>query len=51
MSFDPIIPFEPILTERIPEGEGWAAQVKWDGVRILSYYDGHPLTPLQSEET
>lgn len=43
MSFEPIIPFEPILAERIPEGEGWAAQVKWDGVRILSYYDGARL--------
>lgn len=41
MRLDPIIPFEPVLTEEVPEGEEWVAQVKWDGVRILSYYDGN----------
>jgi len=36
----PIKPFEPILTEVIPKGDQWIAQVKWDGTRILTYYDG-----------
>ncbi len=36
----PIKPFEPLLTEAIPKGDQWIAQVKWDGTRILSYYDG-----------
>lgn len=35
-----IVPFEPINTEKIPVGKQWIAQVKWDGVRILTYYDG-----------
>ncbi|MDA8229049.1 MAG: DNA ligase [Desulfitobacterium hafniense] len=39
----PIVPFEPILTEDIPEGEHWIAQVKWDGVRVLTYYDGNEV--------
>lgn len=37
---EPVIPFEPVLTDIIPSGEQWIAQVKWDGVRILTYYDG-----------
>ncbi|CAI9394770.1 ATP-dependent DNA ligase [Niallia sp. Sow4_A1] len=36
----PIKPFEPILTDVIPQGDQWVAQVKWDGTRILTYYDG-----------
>ncbi|MFT8318230.1 MAG: DNA ligase [Sporolactobacillus sp.] len=40
MKLDPIIPFEPIQTDQIPLGERWVHQVKWDGVRILSYSDG-----------
>ncbi|WP_312098834.1 RNA ligase family protein [Niallia sp.] len=36
----PIKPFEPILTDVIPKGDQWIAQVKWDGTRILAYYDG-----------
>jgi bifunctional non-homologous end joining protein LigD len=34
----PIIPMEPVLTETIPHGDNWIAQVKWDGVRVLTYY-------------
>ncbi len=30
---------EPVSTETIPDGEEWVAQVKWDGVRILTYAD------------
>ncbi|KGE19164.1 DNA ligase [Paenibacillus wynnii] len=40
MKFSPIIPFEPILTNQLPVGDTWIAQIKWDGVRMLSYYDG-----------
>lgn len=40
MEMKPILPFEPIRTEVFPEGEDWIAQVKWDGVRVLTYYDG-----------
>ncbi|HEY0826910.1 MAG TPA: RNA ligase family protein [Bacilli bacterium] len=35
----PVIPFEPIRMDTIPLGEQWTYQVKWDGVRILVYYD------------
>lgn len=41
MPIKPIIPFEPVITESINEGEQWIAQVKWDGVRVLIYYDGN----------
>lgn len=40
---NPVLPFEPVLTEQIPKGEQWIAQVKWDGVRILTYYDGQTV--------
>ena len=36
----PVVPFEPVLATRIPDGSQWIAQVKWDGVRVLTYYDG-----------
>lgn len=36
----PLIPMEPLQSETIPTGTAWIAQVKWDGVRILTYYDG-----------
>jgi bifunctional non-homologous end joining protein LigD len=39
-NMEPIIPFEPIRSSTIPEGDQWTYQVKWDGVRILDYYDG-----------
>jgi bifunctional non-homologous end joining protein LigD len=39
----PIIPFEPIREEIVPEGEQWIYQIKWDGVRILSYFDGSSI--------
>lgn len=40
MNLTPIIPFEPIQAETVPQGEDWIAQIKWDGVRILTYFDG-----------
>lgn len=43
MDIKPIIPFEPVSTEVFPRGENWIAQIKWDGVRILTYYDGQEV--------
>ncbi len=40
---EPIVPFEPVLTEQIPSGAHWVAQVKWDVVRILTYCNGQTL--------
>lgn len=41
--FKPLIPFEPIARDTLPIGAQWIAQVKWDGVRMLAYEDGHEL--------
>lgn len=43
MVMKPIKPFEPIRVGEIPQGDQWIAQVKWDGVRILTYYDGEEI--------
>jgi len=40
---NPIIPFEPVYSKTAPEGREWVAQVKWDGVRVLTYYDGRTV--------
>ncbi|MGG1514024.1 DNA ligase [Paenibacillus oryzisoli] len=40
MELEPIIPFEPIQSEKIPTGPNWIAQIKWDGIRMLTYFDG-----------
>lgn len=40
MKLQPVIPFEPVLAAQLPSGSEWIAQIKWDGVRMLSYYDG-----------
>lgn len=40
MKLAPVKPFEPIRADRVPSGDGWIAQVKWDGVRMLAYHDG-----------
>ncbi|NJJ41914.1 RNA ligase family protein [Paenibacillus apii] len=40
MKLTPIVPFEPVIADLPPAGEQWIAQIKWDGVRVLSYYDG-----------
>lgn len=39
----PIIPFEPVSSEQPPEGKEWVSQIKWDGVRILTYYNGEDV--------
>lgn len=43
MRLQPIIPFEPKDVDKIPYGDQWIAQVKWDGVRVLTYYDGEEV--------
>lgn len=40
MDFVPIIPFEPISTDELPLGSHFTSQIKWDGVRMLLYFDG-----------
>lgn len=40
MQLKPLVPFEPVKVDQFPTGEKWIAQVKWDGVRVLTYYDG-----------
>lgn len=40
MQLDPVFPFEPISADKPPQGEQWIAQIKWDGVRMLTYFDG-----------
>lgn len=40
MELKPILPFEPIPSDRVPVGADWVAQIKWDGVRMLVYFDG-----------
>ncbi|MFB9278569.1 DNA ligase [Cohnella cellulosilytica] len=40
MELEPVIPFEPIAVTEWPREDGWIAQIKWDGVRMLSYFDG-----------
>jgi len=35
----PIIPFEPISSTEIFQKEEWIAQIKWDGVRVLTYFE------------
>jgi len=37
---EPVVPFEPVVTDTLPSGEEWIAQIKWDGVRMLAYADG-----------
>lgn len=43
MELEPVIPFEPVRAHDIPTGDQWIAQVKWDGVRMLTYYDGREV--------
>ncbi|WEG11951.1 non-homologous end-joining DNA ligase [Pullulanibacillus sp. KACC 23026] len=39
---EPVFPMEPVSSHAIPQGGQWLAQVKWDGVRILTYAErGH----------
>lgn len=40
MELNPIHPFEPVSSSTAPEGDEWISQIKWDGVRILTYWNG-----------
>jgi len=40
MELNPIFPFEPISSDLVPIGPEWVSQIKWDGTRILTYFDG-----------
>ncbi len=40
MELEPIIPFEPIRVDSVPEGDQWTYQIKWDGIRLLAYCEG-----------
>jgi len=40
MELNPIFPFEPISSDIVPIGPEWVSQIKWDGTRILTYFDG-----------
>jgi bifunctional non-homologous end joining protein LigD len=40
MDLKPIIPFEPKGSQSVPDGANWIHQIKWDGVRVLTYFDG-----------
>lgn len=40
MKLPAIVPMEPISTKHFLSGHEWISQVKWDGVRIITYYDG-----------
>ncbi|MGZ4163611.1 MAG: ATP-dependent DNA ligase [Tumebacillaceae bacterium] len=37
---EPIYPMEPVMSGQVPSGEAWTHQIKWDGVRCLTYFDG-----------
>ncbi|MDN4523061.1 RNA ligase family protein [Fictibacillus fluitans] len=37
---DPLFPMEPKSAATIPVSSKWIAQIKWDGVHILTYFDG-----------
>lgn len=37
MDFTPLLPFEPVTAKQLPQGDEWVAQIKFDGVRMLTY--------------
>lgn len=39
MPITPFTPMSPILTNRLPDGEGWIHQLKWDGFRTIAWVD------------
>jgi ATP-dependent DNA ligase len=40
---NPVKPFEPVSSNIIPAGPEWMHQIKWDGVRMLTYFDGQKV--------
>jgi bifunctional non-homologous end joining protein LigD len=43
INVEPIFAMEPVSSDIIPNGEDWIAQIKWDGVRILTYADNQEV--------
>jgi bifunctional non-homologous end joining protein LigD len=37
INLEPIFAMEPVSSDTIPHGKDWIAQIKWDGVRVLTY--------------
>ncbi|SDM71030.1 bifunctional non-homologous end joining protein LigD [Fictibacillus solisalsi] len=37
---DPLFPMEPKSATDIPSSSKWISQIKWDGVHVLTYFDG-----------
>jgi bifunctional non-homologous end joining protein LigD len=35
---------EPKISDSIPAEKSWIGQAKWDGVRVLTYYDENEVT-------
>jgi len=46
----PFAPMEALSVERIPSGDEWAYEPKWDGFRCLAFRDG-PKVELQSKSS
>lgn len=46
MIIKPFIPMEPISTNEIPVGTNWIHQVKWDGIRGISYLNANSIKIL-----
>jgi len=44
----PLLPMEALSVDKIPEGEEWQYEPKWDGFRCLAFRDG-PSIELQSK--
>lgn len=44
----PAEPMSPVFDERLPEGEDWVYQLKWDGIRMLARLDGAGRAELYS---
>jgi ATP-dependent DNA ligase len=42
-------PMEAKLVDRLPEGDGWQYEPKWDGFRCLAFKDGDDDTALRSK--
>lgn len=43
MNLKQIVPSEPISSKDIPKGDDWIYEIKWDGTRILTYFDGREV--------
>lgn len=40
---EPLVPFEPVRRDTLPGDDKWTAQIKWDGVRILTYAENETV--------